>query len=59
MDITLRPARPEDAKEMARWFVDLTDLAEWGGPDVRFPLTEDEMVAWRVDLADAGATRMN
>jgi RimJ/RimL family protein N-acetyltransferase len=51
MDITLRPARPEDAKEMARWFVNLTELAQWGGPDVRFPLSEDQLAAWIAEIA--------
>ena len=46
MPISLRPARPDDAKEMARWFADLADLAAWGGPDVRFPLTDDQVAAW-------------
>jgi RimJ/RimL family protein N-acetyltransferase len=46
MQIVLRPARPEDAEEMARWFVDLTELAHWGGPEVRFPLTRDQLAAW-------------
>ncbi len=46
MDITLRPARPEDAEEMARWFADLADLASWGGPDVRYPLTPDQLASW-------------
>ena len=46
MNITLRPARPEDAEEMARWFADLADLAAWGGPDVHFPLTGDQLAAW-------------
>ncbi len=46
MSINLRPARPADAEEMARWFVDLTDLAQWGGPDVTFPLTPDQLAAW-------------
>ena len=49
MDITLRPARPADADEMAQWFVDLTDLATWGGPEVRFPLTAEQMAAWIAD----------
>lgn len=53
MDITLRPARPEDAEEMARWFVDLTDLAQWGGPDVRFPLTSDQLAGWISEIARA------
>jgi RimJ/RimL family protein N-acetyltransferase len=51
MDITLRPARPEDAEEMARWFVDLTDLAQWGGPDVRFPLTSNQLAGWIAEIA--------
>jgi RimJ/RimL family protein N-acetyltransferase len=51
MDITLRPARPEDAEEMARWFVDLTELAEWGGPDVRFPLSLDQLAGWIAEIA--------
>jgi RimJ/RimL family protein N-acetyltransferase len=46
MDITLRPARPADADEMAQWFVDLTDLARWGGPQVSFPLTREQVAAW-------------
>jgi RimJ/RimL family protein N-acetyltransferase len=46
MEIVLRPARPEDAEAMVRWFVDLTELAKWGGPDVRFPLTSDQLAAW-------------
>jgi RimJ/RimL family protein N-acetyltransferase len=50
MDITLRPARPEDAEEMARWFVDLDELAQWGGPDVRFPLTQEQMAAWIAEI---------
>ena len=52
MDITLRPARPADADEMARWFVDLTDLATWGGPEVRFPLTAEQMAAWIAEGAN-------
>jgi RimJ/RimL family protein N-acetyltransferase len=52
MDITLRPARPADAEEMARWFVDLTDLATWGGPEVRFPLTAEQMTAWIAEGAN-------
>jgi RimJ/RimL family protein N-acetyltransferase len=52
MDITLRPARPADADEMTRWFVDLTDLARWGGPDVRFPLTREQMAAWIAEGAN-------
>jgi RimJ/RimL family protein N-acetyltransferase len=46
MNITLRPARPADAEEMTRWFADLAHLAEWGGPEVRFPLTQDQLAAW-------------
>lgn len=46
MDIDLRPARPEDAEEMAGWFADLADLAAWGGPDVTFPLTRGQLSAW-------------
>ncbi len=46
MDITLRPARPADADDMAEWFADLTALAIWGGPEVRFPLTAEQMAAW-------------
>ncbi len=52
MDITLRPARPADADEMARWFVDLTDLANWGGPEVRFPLTAQQVAAWIAEAAN-------
>jgi RimJ/RimL family protein N-acetyltransferase len=52
MDITLRPARPADADEMAQWFVDLTDLATWGGPEVRFPLTAEQMAAWIAEGAN-------
>ena len=52
MEITLRPARPADADEMARWFVDLTDLATWGGPEVRFPLTAAQMAAWIAEGAN-------
>jgi RimJ/RimL family protein N-acetyltransferase len=52
MDITLRPARPADADEMATWFVDLTDLAIWGGPKVRFPLTADQLAAWIAEGAN-------
>jgi RimJ/RimL family protein N-acetyltransferase len=52
MDITLRPARPADADEMAPWFVDLTDLATWGGPEVRFPLTAEQMAAWIAEGAN-------
>ena len=52
MSITLRPARPADAEEMARWFVDLTDLAQWGGPEVRFPLTMDQLAAWIAEGAN-------
>jgi len=52
MDISLRPARPEDAEEMARWFVNLTELAQWGGPNVRFPLSEDQMAGWIAELTN-------
>jgi RimJ/RimL family protein N-acetyltransferase len=51
MNITLRPARPADAEEMARWFTDLEDLARWGGPEVRFPLSADQVAAW---IAEGG-----
>jgi RimJ/RimL family protein N-acetyltransferase len=46
MEIALRLARPDDVEEMARWFADLASLAEWGGPEVRFPLTADQLAAW-------------
>ena len=46
MEIALRPARPDDAEEMARWFANLASLAEWGGPEIRFPLTDDQVAAW-------------
>lgn len=52
MDITLRPAQPADAEEMATWFADLTDLAMWGGPQVRFPLTADQLAAWIAEGAN-------
>lgn len=52
MDITLRPARPADADEMAEWFADLADLARWGGPEVRFPLTAEQMAAWIAEGAN-------
>ncbi len=52
MDITLRPARAADADEMAGWFADLTDLATWGGPEVRFPLTVGQMAAWIAEGAN-------
>ena len=52
MNVTLRPARPADADEMAKWFVDLTDLATWGGPEVRFPLTAEQMAAWIAEGAN-------
>jgi RimJ/RimL family protein N-acetyltransferase len=35
---------------MASWFVDLTDLAQWGGPDVRFPLSQDQMAGWIAEI---------
>ena len=53
MNINLRPARPADAEEMARWFVNLTDLAQWGGPDVTYPLTPDQLSAWIAEGTDA------
>lgn len=52
MDIILRPARPADAEEMAGWFVDLTDLARCGGPEVHFPLTAEQMAAWIAEEAN-------
>jgi RimJ/RimL family protein N-acetyltransferase len=52
MNITLRPARPADAEEMTRWFTDLVNLAEWGGPEVRFPLTNDQLAAWIAEGAN-------
>ncbi len=52
MNIVLRPARPDDAEEMARWFADLASLAEWGGPEIRFPLTDDQVAAWIAEGAD-------
>ncbi len=52
MSIVLRPARPGDAEEMARWFADLASLAEWGGPEVRFPLTDDQVAAWIAEAAN-------
>lgn len=52
MNITLRPARPEDAEAIARWFADLASLAEWGGPEVRFPLTRDQLAAWIAEAAN-------
>ena len=52
MNIALRPARPADAEEMARWFADLASLTEWGGPEVRFPLTENQVAAWIAEAAN-------
>jgi RimJ/RimL family protein N-acetyltransferase len=52
--IILRPARPDDAEAMARWFVDLTELASWGGPDIRFPLSADQLAGW---IAEGAAER--
>ena len=52
MDISLRPARPADADDMAEWFADLADLATWGGPDVSFPLTREQMAAWIAEGAN-------
>jgi RimJ/RimL family protein N-acetyltransferase len=52
MDILLRPARSADAKEMARWFTDLVSLATWGGPEVRFPLTEGQLARWIAEGAN-------
>jgi RimJ/RimL family protein N-acetyltransferase len=37
---------------MVRWFADLANLAEWGGPDVRFPLTADQLAAWIAEGAN-------
>jgi RimJ/RimL family protein N-acetyltransferase len=52
MNVVLRPARPDDAKEMTRWFADLASLAEWGGPMVRFPLTAEDLAEWIGEAAD-------
>ncbi len=52
MDISLRPARPADADEMATWFVNLMDLAIWGGPGVSFPLTREQLAAWIAEGAN-------
>ena len=52
MDITLRPARPADADDMAGWFADLADLARWGGPEVIFPLTREQIAAWIAEGAN-------
>lgn len=56
MSITLRPARPADAEEMARWFADEADLAQWAGPDIDFPLTPGHLSMWN-DEASAGRPR--
>ncbi len=53
MMIALRPARPDDAEEMTRWFADLASLAAWAGPDIRFPLTADHLAAWIAEGAEA------
>jgi RimJ/RimL family protein N-acetyltransferase len=37
---------------MARWFADLAKLAEWGGPEIRFPLTPDQVAAWIAEGAN-------
>ena len=49
MTITLRPARPADAEEMARWFADEADLAQWAGPDIDFPLTAAHLEMWNTE----------
>lgn len=50
--IDLRPARPDDAVVMSRWFADLTDLQAWGGPEVVFPLTDKQLAAWIAEGAN-------
>lgn len=39
---------------MTRWFADFAKLAEWGGPEVSFPLTPDQLSAW---IAEGGNER--
>jgi len=51
MRLTLRPARPADAEEMAPWFADAVELTRWGGPKVRFPLTADQLAGWIAEAA--------
>lgn len=36
----IRPARPVDATEIARWFPDRSSTVLWGGPHVPDPLSE-------------------
>jgi RimJ/RimL family protein N-acetyltransferase len=57
MNITLRPARPADAEEMRRWFVDEADLAQWAGPDIDFPLTAEHLAMWNAEQS-AGKPRI-
>jgi RimJ/RimL family protein N-acetyltransferase len=38
--------------EIAPWFADLAELASWGGPDVRFPLTEAQLAGWIAEGAN-------
>ncbi len=47
----IRPARPEDADELARWFNDAAALELWGGPHPRFPLDRLQMAGW---LSESG-----
>jgi len=57
MNITLRPARPADAEEMARWFADEADFAQWAGSDIDFPLTPEHLAMWNRE-ASAGRPRV-
>jgi RimJ/RimL family protein N-acetyltransferase len=37
---------------MTRWFADLASLAEWGGPEIRFPLDAEQLAAWIAEGAN-------
>jgi RimJ/RimL family protein N-acetyltransferase len=44
MTCALRPSRQADAVEMARWFADQAEPAQWGSAETRFPLAAEQIV---------------
>ena len=41
----LVPAEQHHFRELAGWFNNATETAQWGGPEMRFPLAADTLIA--------------
>jgi RimJ/RimL family protein N-acetyltransferase len=53
-DHALRPLKAADADVISGWFAGPVELAEWGGPEIDFPLDRSDLQTW---IAERSAGR--